>query len=171
LKLAPTLGSVKSSILHRAWRFHFFPNFLLKLKDTWTFILTVGILVSRKSEFTKNSTRIANVMEIFCALLQCRVVTAMDGPTRPSICPFVMFDKALAHPLRNIRAYFLENIQRIFQLRPIANGHVRPSVRQSCPYTTSLPPCPSSMTTLLQCRVDLSMFHSSSTSKIWHTST
>jgi hypothetical protein len=25
--------------------------------------------------------------------------------------------------------------------------------------------------TLLQCRVDLSMFHSSSTSKIWHTST
>jgi hypothetical protein len=27
LKLAPTLGSVKSSIPHGAWRFHFFPNF------------------------------------------------------------------------------------------------------------------------------------------------
>jgi hypothetical protein len=28
LKLAPTLGSVKSSIPHGAWRFHFFSNFI-----------------------------------------------------------------------------------------------------------------------------------------------
>jgi hypothetical protein len=27
LKLAPTLGSIESSISHGAWRFHFFPNF------------------------------------------------------------------------------------------------------------------------------------------------
>jgi hypothetical protein len=29
LKLAPTLGSVESSIPHGAWRFHFFQSFLL----------------------------------------------------------------------------------------------------------------------------------------------
>jgi hypothetical protein len=28
LKVAPTLGSVKSSITHGAWRFHFFSKFL-----------------------------------------------------------------------------------------------------------------------------------------------
>jgi hypothetical protein len=28
LNLAPTLGKVKSSIPHGAWRFHFFPNFI-----------------------------------------------------------------------------------------------------------------------------------------------
>jgi hypothetical protein len=28
LNLAPTRGSVKSSILHGAWRFHIFPNFI-----------------------------------------------------------------------------------------------------------------------------------------------
>jgi hypothetical protein len=42
LNLAPTLGRVKSSIPHGAWRFHFFLN----LEYTWTFISTVGILVS-----------------------------------------------------------------------------------------------------------------------------
>jgi hypothetical protein len=46
LKLAPTLGSVKSSILHGDWRFHFFPNFIfLNLEYTWTFISTIGIFV------------------------------------------------------------------------------------------------------------------------------
>jgi hypothetical protein len=44
LKLAPTLGSIKSSIPHGAWRL-FFSNFLLKLEYTWTIISTVGILV------------------------------------------------------------------------------------------------------------------------------
>jgi hypothetical protein len=57
--------------------------FLLKLEDTWTFISTVGILVSWKSEITKNSTRIASVMEFFCALLQCKVHLSMfhSSPT------------------------------------------------------------------------------------------
>jgi hypothetical protein len=32
LKLAPTLGSVESSIPHGAWRFHFFPIFFAKIK-------------------------------------------------------------------------------------------------------------------------------------------
>jgi hypothetical protein len=43
--------------------------FLLKLEYTWIFISTVEILVSRKSEITKNSSGIAIVMEIFCTLL------------------------------------------------------------------------------------------------------
>jgi hypothetical protein len=83
LKLAPTLGSVKSSIPHGAWRFHFFPIFFLKLEDTLTFISIVGILVSWKSEITKNSTRIACVMEFLCTLLQCRVHLSMfhSSPT------------------------------------------------------------------------------------------
>jgi hypothetical protein len=51
--------------------------FLLKLEDTWTFISTIGILVSWKSEFTKNSTRIASIMEILCTPLQCRVDLSM----------------------------------------------------------------------------------------------
>jgi hypothetical protein len=47
LKLAPTLGSVESSIPHGLWRFYFFSIlFFLNLEYTWTFISTVGILVS-----------------------------------------------------------------------------------------------------------------------------
>jgi hypothetical protein len=42
LKLAPTLGRVKSSIPHGAWRFHFLP----KLEHPNTFVSAVGILVS-----------------------------------------------------------------------------------------------------------------------------
>jgi hypothetical protein len=46
LKLAPTLGRVKSSILHGAWRFHFFPKKKIQnLEYTKTFISTVGIFV------------------------------------------------------------------------------------------------------------------------------
>jgi hypothetical protein len=78
LNLAPTLGRVKSSIPHGAWRFYFFQIlFLLNLEYTWTFISTIGILVSWKNESTKNSTRIASVMEIFCTPLQCRVDLSM----------------------------------------------------------------------------------------------
>jgi hypothetical protein len=51
--------------------------FLLNLEYTWTFISTIGILVSWKNEITKKSTRIASVMEIFCALIQCRVDLSM----------------------------------------------------------------------------------------------
>jgi hypothetical protein len=58
--------------------FNFFQIlFLLNLIYTWTFISTVGILVSWKNEITKNSTRIASVMEMFCTLLQCRVDLTM----------------------------------------------------------------------------------------------
>jgi hypothetical protein len=32
LNLAPILGKVKSSILHGAWRFHFFPNWFAKIR-------------------------------------------------------------------------------------------------------------------------------------------
>jgi hypothetical protein len=59
-----------------------------------------------------------------------RVVTAIDGSTRPSVTS----NKALVRPLRNIQAYssifvhILENIQRICQLCPIPNGQNRPSV-------------------------------------------
>jgi hypothetical protein len=46
LRLTLIFGSVKSSILHGTWRFHFYQIFLLKLKETRTFISTIGILVS-----------------------------------------------------------------------------------------------------------------------------
>jgi hypothetical protein len=46
LKLAPTLGSVESSIPHGLWRFFFQTLFFLNLEYTWTFISTVGIFVS-----------------------------------------------------------------------------------------------------------------------------
>jgi hypothetical protein len=82
LKLAPTLGSVKSSILHGAWRFHFFSKKIAKIRGHLD-LDTVGILVSWKSEFSKNSSRIASVMEIFCTLLQCKVRLSMfhSSPT------------------------------------------------------------------------------------------
>jgi hypothetical protein len=51
--------------------------FLLNLEYTWTSISTVGILVSWKNEISKNSTRIASVMESFCTLLQCKVDLSM----------------------------------------------------------------------------------------------
>jgi hypothetical protein len=77
-KLPPTLGSVKSSIPHKVWRFSFFGIlFLLNLEYTWTFISTVRIFVSWKIGITKNSTSFANVMEIFCTPLQCRVHLSM----------------------------------------------------------------------------------------------
>ena len=47
LKLAPTLGSVKSYIPQGDWRFHFFSIY----------------------EITKNSIKIVSVIEIFCTLL------------------------------------------------------------------------------------------------------
>jgi hypothetical protein len=82
-----------------------------------------------------------------------------DGQTDTSVRPSVTFDKALLHPLRNIRAYLsifehiLENIQRICPLCPITNGHDRPSAHLSRPYTTSLLPHLSSMTTLIHVTV------------------
>jgi hypothetical protein len=74
----PFFGSVKSSVPHGDWRFHFFQIFfLLNLEYTWTFISTVGIFCSWKIEITKISSRFASVMEIFCTLLQCRVHLSM----------------------------------------------------------------------------------------------
>jgi hypothetical protein len=51
--------------------------YFLNLEYTWTFISTIGIFVSWKIEITKNSSRIASVMRIFCTLLQCRVNLSM----------------------------------------------------------------------------------------------
>ena len=51
--------------------------FLQNLKYKWIFISTIGILVSWKNEITKNSTRIASMMEMYCTLLQCRVDLSM----------------------------------------------------------------------------------------------
>jgi hypothetical protein len=50
LRLAPTLGKVKASIPHGAWRF----KFLKYLDYTWTFISTVEI----------SSTEIVNSLKI-----------------------------------------------------------------------------------------------------------
>jgi hypothetical protein len=49
-----------------------------------------------------------------------RVVKTSNRLTCPSIPPSCPSNKAYVRPLRNI--------QRICQLRPLANGHVRPSV-------------------------------------------
>jgi hypothetical protein len=78
LKHAPTVGSVKSSICQGDWRFHyfqilFFTKFRIYLDlhiYCWDFCFT-------KIEITKNSSRFASVMEIFCTLLQCRVHLSM----------------------------------------------------------------------------------------------
>jgi hypothetical protein len=43
--------------------------FFLNLEYTWTFISTIEIFISSKIEITKNSSRFASVMEIFCTLL------------------------------------------------------------------------------------------------------
>jgi hypothetical protein len=49
LNPTPIFGRVKSSILHGAWRFLFFPKFsLLKLEYGKTFISIVGILFNEK---------------------------------------------------------------------------------------------------------------------------
>jgi hypothetical protein len=66
------LGSVKCSILHGDWRFHFFSNFIFS-----TFRVHFGIFVLWEIEITKNSSRIANIMEIFYTLLQCMVHLSM----------------------------------------------------------------------------------------------
>jgi hypothetical protein len=65
----PCLEVFNLSLLMGLGDFIFFQFFLLILEDTWTFIYTVGILVLRKSEITKNSSRIASVMEKICTLL------------------------------------------------------------------------------------------------------
>jgi hypothetical protein len=68
-------------MFHSSWRmeissfFKFY--FFLNLDYTWTFISTFGIFVSCKIEITKNSSRFASVMEMFCTLLQCRVHLSM----------------------------------------------------------------------------------------------
>jgi hypothetical protein len=48
LKLAPTLGRVKSSIPHGAWRFYFSSILKLKIEYTRTFISTIGIFCLMK---------------------------------------------------------------------------------------------------------------------------
>jgi hypothetical protein len=61
--------------------------FFIKIEYTRTFISTIGIFISLKldwkGEFTKTSSRIASVMEIFCTLLQCKVHLTMfhSSPT------------------------------------------------------------------------------------------
>jgi hypothetical protein len=86
----------------------------------------------------------------------------INGHTFRIVCVSVHPSCLIVHPsnkahvcqIRHIRAYssifeyILENIQRICQPRPIANGHVHSSVHPSRLYTMSLPPCPSFMTTL-----------------------
>jgi hypothetical protein len=74
LKLAPTFGSVKFSIPHGNWSFHFFSNFIFP-----KFTVHVDLHIYRwdfcfmKNWGHKNSTRFASIIEIFCTLPQCRV--------------------------------------------------------------------------------------------------
>jgi hypothetical protein len=57
----------------------------------------------------------------------------------------------------SIFEHILENIHRICLLRPIPNRQNRPSIRPSCPSTTSLPPNTSDKTTLKR-RLDFYVF-------------
>jgi hypothetical protein len=67
LKLALLLEVLILSKFMESGEFTFFQKKeILNLEHIWTFISTVGIFISSKSEFTKNPTRIASVMEIFC---------------------------------------------------------------------------------------------------------
>ena len=62
----------KGEIFHSSWSLEisFFFNLKLKIEYTRTFISTIGICyLMKKNEFTKNSSRIANVMETSCTLL------------------------------------------------------------------------------------------------------
>jgi hypothetical protein len=78
LKLAPTLGSVKCSILHGDWRFYFFSNFIF---DKFRVHLDLHIhcwdFCFMKIEITKNSSRFASIMKKNCTLLQCMVHLSM----------------------------------------------------------------------------------------------
>jgi hypothetical protein len=78
------LGGWNLPFLIELGDFTFFQKtFLPKLEYTRTFLSTIGIFVYWKSEFTKNSSRIASVMEIFCTLLQYKVHLSMfhSSPT------------------------------------------------------------------------------------------
>jgi hypothetical protein len=78
LKLAPTFGSIKCSIPHGDWRFHFlsnliFPKFRIHMDlhiYRWDFCF-------KKSKIKKELTIFASIMEMFCTLLQCRVHLSM----------------------------------------------------------------------------------------------
>jgi hypothetical protein len=75
-------------------------------------------------------------------------------PSVSSVCSSVTSDKVHVRPISKYSSIFehiehiLENIHRICPLRLIPNRQNRPSVRPSCPSTTSLPPNMSDMTTL-----------------------
>jgi hypothetical protein len=72
------LGVLNVPIFMEIGDFTFFQIlFFLNLEYTWTFIFTMGIFVSWKIEITKNSSRFANVMEMFCTLLQRKVDLSM----------------------------------------------------------------------------------------------
>jgi hypothetical protein len=79
-------------------------------------------------------------------------------PFVSSVCSSVMSDKVHVRPISKYSSIFehiehiLENIHRIYPLRPIPNRQNRPSVRPSCPSTTSLPPNTSDKTTLMRTR-------------------
>jgi hypothetical protein len=68
-----------------------------------------------------------------------------------SVRPSVTSDKVHVHPISKYSSIFehiLENIHRIYPLRPIPNKQNRSSVRPSRPSMTSLPPNTSDKTTL-----------------------
>jgi hypothetical protein len=44
---------------------------------------TIGIFVSWKSAITKNPTRIASVMEIYCTFFQCKVYLSLFHSSLP----------------------------------------------------------------------------------------
>jgi hypothetical protein len=80
LNLAPTLGRVKSSIPHGAWRFHFFSTFFAKIRSHLNLHIHHWNFCFIKSGFIKNSSRIASVMgNLIIALRTCDAFTHTKG--------------------------------------------------------------------------------------------
>jgi hypothetical protein len=65
-----------------------------------------------------------------------------------SFCPSYPSVKEYSNIFEYIQAYSRE-YSKNKSIKSNSNGHVHPSVRPSHPYTTSLSPCPSFMTTLI----------------------
>ena len=75
--------------------------FLLKLEYCSTFKSIVEILVSWKSEITKNSTTIASIMEIVCTLFLCMAYLSVFGTQVPNMMCITMVQNPKIAWLKN----------------------------------------------------------------------
>jgi hypothetical protein len=80
----PYFYTWEGKFFHCSWSFEISFKIIIhfeKLDYAITFIFTIRIFVLYRSKFTKKSSRIAYVMEIFYTLLQCKGHLIMFHPT------------------------------------------------------------------------------------------